>query len=105
MMTSAITGTCNFNNFGQHRVVKDEGRGVGRKIDISLEACKTFCNQDPRCHSVAYCNARFHSNECFTKEKVLLGNEATKYSEGCTTYFRDCGIVFFIFKKLDFRER
>ena len=80
-------GSCNFENFGPSRVAVNEGRGLKTKKGVSLKACQRLCDQDPACNSFAYCNADYHSNGCFTKEKVLTGKEPKKKNKGCTTYF------------------
>ena len=74
------------DNFGQNRVVLQEGNHVGSQGNINQEDCKRLCNQNTACKSVAFCP---DSSSCWLKDRSLTGSEETR-SSTCTTYFKKC---------------
>jgi len=82
----SVADTCVLNNFGQNRVVLQEGNDVDNQGNINQEDCKKLCNQNTGCKSVAFCP---DSKTCWLKDKTLTGYEETRHST-CTTYFKQC---------------
>ena len=80
--------------FGTSRVVIDEGQDIGESIkNLDLNQCKKHCEETSGCRSFALCTG---DRECYPKNKVLYGNEATQWSTDhssyeCTTYYQSCG--------------
>ena len=73
-------------DFGQNRVVLQEGNSIGNQGNVNQEDCKKLCNQNTGCKSVAFCP---NNKSCWLKDKTLTGSEMTKASS-CTTYFKEC---------------
>ena len=64
-----------------------EGNDVGGGgSDLSINPCKTSCNENPRCKSISYCPKS--QKKCFLKDRKLTGNEKTKSTNQCTTYLK-----------------
>ena len=72
-------------------VAADEGNNVlfNGKMDnwpMTLQQCENACTQTDSCNSFAHCPR--HQNRCWLTDRVLTGNEPTKYKYYCSTYYK-----------------
>ena len=72
-------------------VAADEGKSVlfNGKADpfpLTLQQCENACTQTDGCNSFAHCPR--HQNRCWLTDRVLTGNEPTKYKYYCSTYYK-----------------
>ena len=72
-------------------VATNEGNEVGIGRGLTLESCKVLCSETPACSSFVYCT---NGPTCFLKDMVLKGDEGTKETDHCTTYFEQPGKLF-----------
>ena len=92
-----IKEDCVFKMFGTNMVVIDEGQHIGESIkNVDLNQCKKHCEETTGCRSFALCNDPKTPKQCYPKNKVLYGNEATQWTTyyttyECTTYYQSCG--------------
>ena len=85
-----VTGD-SYSIFGLNLVAINEGNEVGSDSGLTLESCKVLCSETPACSSFVYCADH---QTCWRKDMVLKGDEGTKETDHCTTYFEQPGKLF-----------
>ena len=69
--------------------VIDEGNPVGGEVTKASEfECGKLCDSRKGCNSFAFCLEKPGKINCYTKDKILKGNEPTKQPSNCASYRR-----------------
>ena len=90
LFVGTINEICFYRSFPTNTIVRDEGNDVGDgHHNVNVGQCKTQCNKASECNSFAM-GIRY-GGECYLKDKIINGNEATEFKTGWTTYYRICG--------------
>ena len=58
---------------------------------MTLQQCKDACTQTDDCHNFGHCPR--DQNKCWLRDRILTGNEPTKYKHYCSTYYSKTGIL------------
>ena len=58
---------------------------MGHYSEKTLDQCKTLCNDNDRCNSLA-----FAGGNCHLKDKCVESSEPQKVTGGYKTYYKDC---------------
>jgi len=61
----------------------------GHYLIRELSECEEVCTTTEGCNSFLYCVYPHDYNRCWLKDKVFMGNEATRYHGYCSTYYAD----------------
>ena len=69
--------------------MKNEGNPVGKASGKTLEQCKELCNQNEKCHSLAFGT---NGGQCYLKDKCILPKDAKKLKniKNFRTYYKQC---------------
>ena len=69
----------------------DEGTEVAyRNVQSSL-GCQNKCEETEGCESFTFCGRNDGvPSDCYLKDKILTGDEATKGVSNCASYYKNC---------------
>ena len=84
-----MIGSCSYEHMKTNYVAVDEGNHLAVQYWITLNACKSFCDETDGCNSFAHCPTD-DTGDCWLKDKTLDGSEPTRYHGTCTTYYDEC---------------
>ena len=68
-----------------NNVAEQEGNSVGEYDQKTLDQCKSLCDDNDRCNSLA-----FRGGVCHLKDKCIDASEPQRIVFGYRTYYKNC---------------